>query len=184
MTVYWTVLTQQVLDQLWVRHQWFRVCVDGVSAVLDLSQCFKVAQQYITQPLGVHTGDLPLLGLLIFHPTGSEERSATLSPTWLETFTTNIWYTTDFILSFITHQREILQRALILYSVTQHGVFKRSNSLISIVRPWCSSTPPDLTLYRWGPCCCDTDILCIWLQRGRPSASGRPCQHPQNPSLI
>lgn len=66
------VHTKQVLDQLWVRHQWFRMCVDGVSAVLDLSQCFKVAQQYITQPLGIHTRDLPLLGLLIFKPTGSK----------------------------------------------------------------------------------------------------------------
>lgn len=74
--VFLALHTQKVLDQLWVRHQWFRVCVDGVSAVLNLSECFKVAQQYITQPLGIHTWDLPLLGLLIFKPTGSEERSA------------------------------------------------------------------------------------------------------------
>lgn len=72
--VYSAVHTQQVLDQLWVRHKWFRVCVDGVSAVLNLSQCFEIAQQYITQPLGIHTWDLPLLSLLIFKPNGSEER--------------------------------------------------------------------------------------------------------------
>lgn len=55
------------------------MCVDGVSAVLTLSQCFKVAQQYITQPLGIHTRDLPLLGFLIFQPTGffTDEDSVT-----------------------------------------------------------------------------------------------------------
>lgn len=61
---------QQVLDQLWVRNQWFSMCVDGVSAVVNLSQCFKIAQQYITQPLGINTWNLPLLGLLIFKPAG------------------------------------------------------------------------------------------------------------------
>lgn len=68
--------TQQVLDQLWVGHQWFRVSIDTVSAVLDLSQCFKVAQQYITQPLSIHTWDLPLLGLLILEPAGSRWKAA------------------------------------------------------------------------------------------------------------
>lgn len=77
-TVYSAVRTQQVLDQLWVRHQWFRVCIDGVSAVMNLPQCFKVAQQYITQPLGIHTWDFPLLGLLIFKPTRPKERAARL----------------------------------------------------------------------------------------------------------
>lgn len=72
--VYSAIHTQQVLDQLWVRHKWFRVCVDGVSAVLNLSQGFKITQHYIAQPLGVHTGDLPLLGLLIFKPNRSRER--------------------------------------------------------------------------------------------------------------
>ena len=52
------------------------MCIDGISAVLNLSQCFKVTEQYVTQPLGIHTWDLPLFGLLIFKPTGSEERSA------------------------------------------------------------------------------------------------------------
>ena len=70
------LLTQQVLDQLCVGHQGLGVCVHAVSAVLDLPQGFKVAKQDVTQPLRVHTRDLPLLSLLIFQPTGSEERSA------------------------------------------------------------------------------------------------------------
>lgn len=76
MGVYSAVHTQEVLDQLWVGHQWFRLCKDGVSAVLSLSQCFKIAQQYMTQPLGIHTWDLPLFSLLIFKAIRSEERSS------------------------------------------------------------------------------------------------------------
>lgn len=45
--IFSTIHTQQVLDQLWVRHKWFRVSVDGVSAVLNLSQGFKITQHYI-----------------------------------------------------------------------------------------------------------------------------------------
>lgn len=49
------------------------MCEDGVSAVLNLSQRFKITQQYVTQPLGIYTWNLPLLGLLIFKPNGSED---------------------------------------------------------------------------------------------------------------
>lgn len=66
--------THQILDQLRVRHEGFGVCVYGVSAVLNLSQGFKVAQQHVAEPLGIHTRDLPLLGLFVFKPDGSKKR--------------------------------------------------------------------------------------------------------------
>lgn len=72
--------THQILDQLRVRHEGFRVCVYGVSAVLNLSQCFKVAQQYITEPLGIHTWDLPLLCLFIFKPNRSKRDDTRQNP--------------------------------------------------------------------------------------------------------
>lgn len=64
--------THQILDQLRVRNEGLRVCVYGVSAVLNLSQCFKVAQQNIAEPLGIHAWDLPLLCLFILEPNRSK----------------------------------------------------------------------------------------------------------------
>lgn len=49
--------------------QWFRQIELRISTVLDLPQSFKVPQKYVTQPLGVHTWDPPLLCLLVFQPT-------------------------------------------------------------------------------------------------------------------
>lgn len=54
------------------------MAVEGISAVLDLPQRLKVAQKYVTQPLGVHTGDLPLFGLFILEPTRSAKKSVVL----------------------------------------------------------------------------------------------------------
>jgi len=70
-----TLRTQQALHQLRVGRQRLGVAVDGEAAVLDLPQGLEVAQQHVTQPLGVDTRDLPLLGLLVFQPAGSEESS-------------------------------------------------------------------------------------------------------------
>lgn len=70
---YLAVPTQQIVDQLGVGRQRFRVCEDRVSAVLNLSQCIKVPQQDVTQPLGIDTGDLPLLGLLVLQPHRPEQ---------------------------------------------------------------------------------------------------------------
>lgn len=64
--------THQILDQLRVRNEGLRVCVYGVSAVLNLSQRFKVAQQNIAEPLGIHAWDLPLLCLFILEPNRSK----------------------------------------------------------------------------------------------------------------
>lgn len=90
MTAYSTVHTQQVLDQLWVGHQWFRVRVDGISAMVNLSECFKVSQQYITKPLGIYTWDFPLLCFLIFKATWSEKITGQLDHqhtlSWKKTF--------------------------------------------------------------------------------------------------
>lgn len=72
--------THQILDQLRVRHEGLRVCVYGVSAVLNLSQYFKVAQQYVTEPLGIHTWDLPLLCLFIFKPNRSRRDETRQNP--------------------------------------------------------------------------------------------------------
>lgn len=72
--------THEILDQLRVGHERLRVGVDGVSAVLDLPQGFKVAQQHITEPLSVHTWDLPLLCLFIFKPNRSERDEARQNP--------------------------------------------------------------------------------------------------------
>lgn len=49
--------------------QWFGQIELRISTVLDLPQSFKVPQKYVTQPLGVHTWDPPLLCLLVFQPT-------------------------------------------------------------------------------------------------------------------
>ena len=54
-----------------VRHQWFSMVIVGVATVLDLPESIKVAQQDVTEPLGVDTGDLPLLGFLILQSTGA-----------------------------------------------------------------------------------------------------------------
>lgn len=64
--------THEILDQLRVGHEGLRVCVYGVSAVLNLPQGFKVAQQHITEPLGIDAWDLPLLCLFIFQPNRPE----------------------------------------------------------------------------------------------------------------
>lgn len=72
--VFSVIHTQEVLDQLWVRHKWFRVCVYGISTVLNLSQCFKIAHQDIAQPLSIYTWNLPLFGFFIFKPNWSEKR--------------------------------------------------------------------------------------------------------------
>lgn len=71
--------TQQVVDQLWVGCQRFRVCEDRVSAVLNVPESVKVPQQDVAEPLGVNAGDLPLLGLLILEPHGPGEKKTTLS---------------------------------------------------------------------------------------------------------
>lgn len=76
-SLYWAVPTQQIVDQLGVGRQRFRVREDRVSAVLNLSQRVKVPQQDVTQPLGVDAGDLPLLGLLVLQPHRPEETRTT-----------------------------------------------------------------------------------------------------------
>lgn len=76
-SLYWAVPTQQIVDQLGVGRQRFRVREDRVSAVLNLSQRVKVPQQDVTQPLRVDAGDLPLLGLLVLQPHRPEETRTT-----------------------------------------------------------------------------------------------------------
>lgn len=49
----------------------------GVPAVLHLPQCLEVAQQDVTQPLGVDTGDAPLLRSLVLGPARPEDKDRT-----------------------------------------------------------------------------------------------------------
>ena len=70
-----TQRTEEVVGQVLVGHQWFLQVVVGVSNVLDLAEGLKVAQQDVAEPLGVHTGDPPLLGLLILQTTGPRTRA-------------------------------------------------------------------------------------------------------------
>lgn len=57
------------MHQQLVGHQWFSVVVVRVPTVLDLPESVKVPQQDVTEPLGIDTGDLPLLGLLKLQST-------------------------------------------------------------------------------------------------------------------
>lgn len=63
-------LTQQVQHQVLAGGQRVLQVEEGVAAVLDLPQRLKVPQQDVTEPLRVHARDPPLLGLLVFQPTG------------------------------------------------------------------------------------------------------------------
>lgn len=58
------------------------MCVNGVSAVLNLSQRFKVSQENVAQPLGVNARDLPLLGLLVLQTAGSGGKSTRPAGYW------------------------------------------------------------------------------------------------------